>query len=128
MMDRTLASSAFPCAVLPPTGQKPLIFSSFRAFFAFAEAPLLTTLPLLFLRSELFGKPPTVFSFLPLKTADLANLPLPILLTFMTFFFIDFFAFIAFEAFMAAFFMGAFMAASAIAEVRPRKGETAGLN
>merc|ERR1719416_96844 len=77
MMDRTLASSAFPCAVLPPTGQKPLIFSSFRAFcvasihffrgllanafFAFAEAPLLTTLPLLFLRSELFVKPPTVF-------------------------------------------------------------------
>merc|ERR1719296_448023 len=75
-----------------------------NAFFAFAEAPLLTTLPLLFLRSELFVKPPTVFSFLPLKPADLANLPLPILLTFMTFFFIDFFAFIAFEAFMAAFF------------------------
>merc|ERR1712183_609623 len=106
-MDFTLAYSARPCAVLPPTGQKPLTFSSFRAFlvashhrfkalvanafFDVAERPLLTTLPALFLTKLLLVKPPTVFSLCPLKTRALASLPLPILLTFITFFMAFFF-------------------------------------
>merc|ERR1719469_1119791 len=94
-MDLTLAYKAFPCAVLPPTAQNPVILSALRAcfvaslhffnalpakfFFPRADAALLTTLPDLLFVSVAFVKPPTVFSFLPLKTATLASLPLPIL-------------------------------------------------
>merc|ERR1711920_970382 len=76
--DFTLAYSAFPCAVLPPTGQKPLIPSSLRAFLhashhffnalvanfflEAADAFLLTILPdLLFIISD-FAKPLAVFT------------------------------------------------------------------
>merc|ERR1712228_11639 len=101
--DFTLAYSAFPCAVLPPTGQKPLIPSSLRAFLhashhffsalvanfflEAADAFLLTILPdLLFIISD-FAKPLAVFTFVPRKTEALARLPLAILLTFIAFFF-----------------------------------------
>merc|ERR1712151_59118 len=60
--DFTLAYSALPCAVLPPTGQKPLIPSSLRAFLQAADAFLLTILPdLLFIISD-FAKPLCVFT------------------------------------------------------------------
>merc|ERR1719203_1189219 len=112
-MALTLAYSAFPCAVLPPTGQKVLIPSCLRAcavathhffnalcakfFLPRAEAALLTTFPDLLLVKVSFVRPPTVFAFLPLKTAALAYLPRATTLTFLTFFM----AFIA--AFTAAF-------------------------
>merc|ERR1719162_1573695 len=121
-MDLTLAYNALPCAVLPPTGQKPVMFNAFRAclvasdqvfkalvahaFLARADAALLTTLPVLLLIKVFLVKPPTVLSFLPLNTRALASLPLPILLTFITF--IAFFAFMTFITFIA--FIGAFMA------------------
>merc|ERR1719384_34874 len=113
-MDLTLACSAFPCAVLPPTGQNPLMPSSFLAFLhasanalkardmvflARTDAALLTILPALFLIKVAFVRPPDVFSFLPRKTWDLPSLPLAILLT--TRFFIAFIAFGAFIAFIA---------------------------
>merc|ERR1740129_1445766 len=94
-MDLTLACSAFPCAVLPPTGQNPLIPSSFLAFLvasakalnagdmvflARTEAALLTILPCLFLIRDAFVRPPDVFSFEPRKTLAFASLPLAILL------------------------------------------------
>merc|ERR1719469_1392991 len=118
-MALTLACKAFPCADVPPTAQKPVMPSALRAccsatlhFFNAlcanirlprAEAALLTILPdLLFIRVA-FVRPPTVFAFLPLKTAALANLPLAMTLTFLTF--------IAFLAAFIAGFMAAFMAA-----------------
>merc|ERR1712113_948897 len=122
--DFTLAYSAFPCAVLPPTGQKPLIPSSLRAFLQAshhffsalvanlfldsADLFLLTILPVLLLIRDDFVIPLNVFSLVPLKTAALARLPLAILLTFMAFFFIAFFMafFMAFMPFfIAAFFI-----------------------
>merc|ERR1719203_710280 len=115
-MALALAYTAFPCAVFPLTAQKPLTPTCLRAcmtasihffnalcaqfFLARADAALLTTFPVLLLVRESFVKPPTVFAFLPLKTADLANLPLAITLTFFTFF-------IAFMPFIAAFMAGA---------------------
>merc|ERR1711862_1024371 len=105
--DFVLAYSAFPCAVLPPTGQKPLIPSSLRAFLnasphffsalvanlflEAADAFLLTILPLLLFIMFALVRPLVVFSLLPRKTEDLARLPLAILLTFMAFFFMAFF-------------------------------------
>merc|ERR1719384_1494666 len=133
--DLTLAYSAFPCAVLPPTGQKPTIFNSFRAFlqasihffsalcanafFARADAALLTILPVLLLVNVSFVKPPTVFCLEPFQTMERAILPRATTLvrfTFMAFMvFMAFMAFMAFMPFMAfmAFmaFMVAFMAA-----------------
>merc|ERR1740129_515529 len=117
-MDLTLACSAFPCAVLPPTGQNPLIPSSFLAFLvasakalnagdmvflARTEAALLTILPCLFLIKDAFVRPPDVFSFEPRKTLAFASLPLAILLVAR---------FIAFIAFIAAFmpFIAVFIA------------------
>merc|ERR1712056_121045 len=108
-MDLTLASNFLPCSLLPPTGQKPLIFNSLRAcatawdhlfFLPRAEAFLDTTLPALFLTRLAAVRPLVVFSFLPLSTAAFAPRPFAILLTFFTFFI----AFIAFEAFMALAF------------------------
>merc|ERR1719221_1244845 len=109
-MALVLAYKAFPCAVFPPTAQKPLIPKALRAclhashhffnaldaqfFFARADAALLTIFPLLLLVRVAFVKPPTVFTFLPLKTATLASLPFATMLTFLTFF-------MAFMAFMA---------------------------
>merc|ERR1712222_71940 len=72
-----------------------------NAFLARADASLLTIFPVLLLVRVAFVKPPTVFSFLPLKTAASASLPLAMMLTFFTFF----------MAFMAAAFM-AFMGAA----------------
>merc|ERR1711920_279708 len=129
--DFTLAYSAFPCAVLPPTGQKPLIPSSLRAFLhashhffsalvanfflEAADAFLLTILPDLFFTISDFARPLAVFTLVPRKTEALARLPLAILLTFIAFFFMAFF-FIAFIAFMpfliAAFFMPPFFIAA----------------
>merc|ERR1719433_15090 len=63
------------------------------------DAALLTTLPRLLFVSVAFVKPPGVFSFLPLKTANLARLPLATLLARFTFM-----AFMAFMAFIAAAF------------------------
>merc|ERR1712207_18607 len=113
-MALVLAYKAFPCAVFPPTGQKPLIPNALRAclhasphffnaldakaFFARADAALLTILPLLLLVRVAFVKPPTVFTFLPLKTATLASLPFATTLTFLTFF-------MAFMPFIALAFM-----------------------
>merc|ERR1712127_544114 len=121
--DFVLAYSAFPCAVLPPTGQKPLILSSLRAFLhashhffnalvanlflEAADAFLLTILPLLLFIMFALVRPLVVFSLLPRKTEDLARLPLAILLTFMAF--IAFIAFMPF--FIAAFFMPLFFIA-----------------
>merc|ERR1712214_217456 len=101
-MDLTLAYRAFPCAVLPPTGQKPLMPSCLRAclvashhffsaleanlFLPSAERDLLTILPLLLLVRVALVSPPTVFAFLPEKTASLARLPFAMALTFLTFF------------------------------------------
>merc|ERR1719433_2240044 len=117
-MALALAYSAFPCAVLPFTAQKPVMPSCLRAcatastnffiapcahlFLLAAEAALLTILPDLLLIKESLVRPLTVFAFLPLKTAALASLPRATMLTFLTFltFFI---AFIAFFAFVAAF-------------------------
>merc|ERR1719148_354611 len=128
--DFTLAYSAFPCAVLPPTGQKPLMPSSLRAFLhasihffsalvanfflAAADAFLLTILPFLLFIRVAFVRPLAVFSLFPRKTEAFARLPLAILLTFMAFmplFFMAFIAFIAFiPFFIAAFFMPLFIA------------------
>merc|ERR1719436_1544177 len=103
------------------------------AFLERWEAALDTILPFLFLVKEALVMPPTVFSFLPRKTAALAILPLAILLTlfafmaFMTFIvaFLPFIAFIAFIAFMAfmAFMAAAFLMGSAIA-VQEKLGRT----
>merc|ERR1719221_1637837 len=119
-MALVLAYKAFPCAVFPPTAQKPLIPKALRAclhashhffnaldaqfFFARADAALLTIFPLLLLVRVAFVKPPTVFTFLPLKTATLASLPFATTLTFLTFF-MAFVPFI-FMAFIAAFMAG----------------------
>merc|ERR1719490_358783 len=119
-MDLTLAYKAFPCAVLPPTGQNPVMPSSFRAFLvaspnalkagdmvflARAEAALLTILPCLFLIKDSLVRPPEVFCFKPRKTRPLRFLPRAILLTAL--FFITFMAFIAaFIAFFIARAMG----------------------
>merc|ERR1712083_561557 len=101
-MALALAYKAFPCAVFPFTAQKPLMPNCLRAsftashhffkalctnaFLARADAALLTIFPLLLLVRVSFVKPPTVFTFLPLKTATLASLPLAMMLTFLTFF------------------------------------------
>merc|ERR1719336_3819987 len=98
----TLAYSAFPCAVLPFTAQKPTSFSCFRAcftasihffsalvanfFFAEAERALLTILPVLLLINFSLVIPVAVFSFPPRNTTARAFLPLATLLTFMAFF------------------------------------------
>merc|ERR1719433_205680 len=75
-----------------------LLTSSYRQRFLKLD----TILPdLLFIRVA-FVRPPTVFAFLPLKTAALAYLPLAMTLTFLTF--------IAFMAAFIAGFMAAFMA------------------
>merc|ERR1719330_485471 len=124
-MDLTLACSAFPCAVLPPTGQNPLMPKSFLAFLvasakalnagfmlflARTDAALLTILPSLFLTKVAFVRPPDVFSFKPRKTWALPNLPLAILLTARFIAFIAFIAaFIPFTLFIAVF-IAAFMA------------------
>merc|ERR1719266_1080121 len=123
-MALALAYNAFPCAVFPFTAQKPVMPSCFRAcvtasrhffnalvahlFLPRAEAALLTILPDLLLISVSFVRPPTVFAFLPLKTAALAYLPRATTLTF----FLAFIAFIAFMAALTAFmpFIAAFMA------------------
>merc|ERR1711992_210152 len=100
-MDLTLAYRAFPCAVLPPTAQKPLMPSCLRAcrvashhflsaleanlFLPSAERDLLTILPLLLLVRVALVSPPTVFAFLPEKTASFARLPFAMALTFLTF-------------------------------------------
>merc|ERR1712187_317480 len=110
-MALALAYKAFPCADFPPTAQKPLMPNALRAclhasphffsalvanaFLARMDAALLTIFPLLLLVREFFVKPPTVFTFLPLKTAALASFPFAMALTFLTFF----------MAFMAAAFM-----------------------
>merc|ERR1719360_53911 len=77
-------------------------------FLPRAEAALLTILPDLLLTKVFFVRPPTVFSFLPLKTANLASLPRAITLTLLTVFmaFIAVFA-VAFIAFPLAFIAGA---------------------
>merc|ERR1712027_271920 len=101
-MDLTLAYKAFPCAVLPPTAQKPLMPSCLRAcrvashhffsaldanlFLLPADRDLLTILPVLLLVRVALVSPPTVFAFLPEKTASLALLPFAMALTFLTFF------------------------------------------
>merc|ERR1719203_198815 len=127
-MALALAYKAFPCAVFPFTAQKPVTPNTFRACFTAshhffnalcaqfflprADAALLTIFPLLLLINVSFVKPPTVFAFLPLKTAALAYFPRAMMLTFFTFFifiaFIDFMeaAFIAFMPFIAAFIAG----------------------
>merc|ERR1711877_95294 len=112
-IDLALAYKAFPCAVFPPTAQNPLTPNCLRACFTAshhffnalcaqfflprADAALLTIFPLLL--NVAFVKPPTVFAFLPLKTAALALLPRAMMLTFFTFF-------IAFIPFIAAFIAG----------------------
>merc|ERR1719412_1267581 len=118
MMDLAFAYSALPCAVLPPTGQKPLMLSCLRAaltasihffsalfakaFLALSDLFLLTILPVLLFVNVAFVKPPMVFSLAPLKTRAFASLPFPILLVFIAFMaFMAFIAFIAFMAFMA---------------------------
>merc|ERR1739844_315316 len=112
-IDLTLACKAFPCAVLPPTGQNPVMPNSFRAFLtaspkarnaggmvflARAEAALLTILPFLFLIKDSLVRPPDVFCFEPRKTRALRNLPRATLLAAL--FFI---AFMPFMLFIAAF-------------------------
>merc|ERR1719410_2783936 len=118
----TLAYNAFPCAVLPPTAQKPATFSAFRAclqasihffsglvaqaFFFAADCALLTILPVLFFVSLSLVMPLLVFSFPPRNTTARALLPLATLLTFIAFLafigaFIAAFAFIAFMTFIA---------------------------
>merc|ERR1719362_1845887 len=122
--DLTLAYSAFPCAVLPPTGQKPTIFNSFRAFLqashhvfsalcanaflARADAALLTILPLLLLVNVSFVKPPVVFCLEPFQTMDRAIFPRAT--TLLRFAFMAFMAFMVFMAFMAFMALMAFMA------------------
>merc|ERR1711972_1081490 len=97
-----LGIRAFPCALFPPTAQKPLMPNALRAcltasphffnalpakfFFARADAALLTIFPDLLLVKVALVRPPTVFAFLPLKTAALAALPFAMTLTFFTFF------------------------------------------
>merc|ERR1719492_531663 len=117
--DLTLAYSAFPCAVLPPIGQKPTIFNSFRAFLqasphffsalcanaflARADATLLTILPLLLFVNVSFVKAPDVFCLPPRQTTERASVPRATMLVRFTF--IAFMAFIvcmAFIAFMAS--------------------------
>merc|ERR1719166_969399 len=125
--DWTLAYSAFPCAVLPFTKQKPVMPSILRAsantsnhflkpagiaFLARAEAALLTSLPFEFFIKESLVRPPGVFSRKPRKTNALRILPRAIFLTFIAF--IAFMLFIgAFMAFIAAagFFASAIAAA-----------------
>merc|ERR1739844_507243 len=101
-MALALAYKAFPCAVFPFTAQKPVTPNCLRACFTAshhffnalcaqfflprADAALLTIFPLLLLVNVAFVKPPTVFAFLPLKTAALALLPRAMMLTFFTFF------------------------------------------
>merc|ERR1719367_1031862 len=97
-MDLTLAYKAFPCAVFPLTAQKPLMPISLRACFNASPHFFRALCAKAFLdRADA-----ALLSFLPLKTAILARLPLAMTLTFFTFF-------MAFMAFMAAAFM-AFMA------------------
>merc|ERR1719362_2567545 len=136
--DLTLAYSAFPCAVLPPTGQKPAIFNSFRAylqashhffsalcpnaFLARADAALLTILPLLLLVNVSFVKPPAVFCLEPLKTMERAIFPRA--MTLLRFTFMAFMAFMVFMAFMATAFMTTFIAPF-IAPPRAGKAMTA---
>merc|ERR1712186_267420 len=114
-MALVFAYRAFPCAVFPPTAQKPLMPNALRAclqashhffnalpaqfFFARADAALLTIFPDLLLTRVALVRPPTVFTFLPLKTAALAALPRAMTLTFFTFF-MAFFIAAAFIAFM----------------------------
>merc|ERR1719330_1641173 len=132
-MDLIFAYSAFPCAVLPPTAQKPVMPSSFRAclrpsanffkglvaklFLESADTAFDTTLPRLFLVNWFFLSPPPVFSLLPLKTSDLLNLPVAILLTFIAFIAfvasIAFITFIAVTTFMAFTVLATFMALAA---------------
>merc|ERR1719493_425327 len=115
-MALVLAYKAFPCAVFPPTAQKPLMPKALRAclqashhffnalpaqfFFARADAALLTIFPDLLLTRVALVKPPTVFTFLPLKTAALAAHPRAMTLTFFTFFMAFAFIAAAFIAFM----------------------------
>merc|ERR1719213_1046327 len=123
--DLALAYKALPCADFPPTAWKPLMPSSLRAlctalfqrqmplaylFLDAADIALETTLPALFLVSLSLVRPPEVLALVPLKTEDLARLPLAMLLFFMAFFmaFIVFIAFMAFIAFMT--FIGRAMA------------------
>merc|ERR1712004_703035 len=132
-MDLTLAYKAFPCAVLPPTAQKPLMPSSMRAFLVAshhffsalcanrfllpAERALLTILPDLLLVKVALVNPPTVFAFLPENTASLARLPFAMTLTFLTF--IAFIAFGAFMAFIPAFFIATAMMGEHAGSSRP---------
>merc|ERR1719264_1286035 len=132
--DLTLAYSAFPCAVLPPTGQKPVMFNSFRAFLqashhffnalcanaflARVDAALLTILPVLLFVNVPFVKPPVVFCLDPRQTTARAILPRATML--LRFTFMAFMAFMAFTvAFMAAFMPAAFMATFIAAFIAP---------
>merc|ERR1711884_4801 len=93
--------ACLPCRVTP-------LLEALEAnlFLPSAERDLLTILPLLFLVRVALVSPPTVFAFLPEKTASLARLPFAMALTFLTFL-----AFMAFGAFIALPFIAAFMAA-----------------
>merc|ERR1719433_914179 len=116
-MALAFAYSALPCAVLPLIATKPVMPSTFFAatqaftqacallpayrFLDEADAAFETTLPVLFLTSCVFVRPPLVFSLLPRNTTSFLSLPLAILLTFMAFFFMATFPFIG--TFMAIF-------------------------
>merc|ERR1719350_599756 len=128
--DFTFARSALPCVDLPPTGTKPLMPSSFLAFFRasahtltlllanlfllLAEAFLDTILPVLLLTRSDLDKPEDVFCLRPAKTDDFARFPLAMMLGLLAFIFITFMA--PALAFMALAFMAlAFIAFMALA-------------
>merc|ERR1712183_1212995 len=86
-----------------------------QRFLAAADLTLETTFPFLFFVSLSFVIPPTVFSFVPLKTDNFASFPRATFELFFAFMaFIAFIAFMAFPAFMAfmafAFMVFAFIA------------------
>merc|ERR1719350_516802 len=128
--DFTFARSALPCVDLPPTGTKPLMPSSFLAFFRasahtltlllanllllLAEAFLDTILPVLLLTRSDLVNPDDVFCLRPAKTYDFARFPLAMMLGLLAFIFITFMApALAFTA--LAFTALAFMALAFIA-------------
>merc|ERR1719220_3219050 len=108
-MTLAFAYRAFPSGPLF-MATKPVSPRAFRAAvtafihvvcFPLADAFLLTTFPRLLRKRSAAVSPPTVFSFLPASTLDLAPLPLAILLAL---------AFIPFvTAFMTAFDAGFFV-------------------
>merc|ERR1719178_492314 len=132
----TLAKRAFPCALCPPTAQKPVmpsclqqIFTASIHFFkgllakfflARREAFLLTILPALDFIRPAAVIPLAVLAFLPLKTAARAYLPLAMMLTRLAFMIRPFFItpafFMGLAPFMAAFFIGLVFIARAMAD------------